>query len=144
MPWKLKSEMAYFKAQTLHKTVLMGRKTFESLKSPLKDRTNVILSRTMDEAPEPCVLVRSIEEALEKFGGEELMVIGGAEIYRQALPFANRILLTEIDREYEGDTYFPDFDRNVWKLVSRTQGVQDDEHNNVPFSFCVYERTSDK
>lgn len=143
LPWKLPSEMAYFTAQTLHKPVLMGRKTFESLRKPLRDRTNVILSRTMDKAPEGCVLVRSLEEAIEKYGGEELMVIGGADIYRQALPIADRILLTEIERDYEGDSYFPAFDRSIWKLVSRTPGVQDDK-NTVPFSFCEYARANDK
>ncbi|TJY44197.1 dihydrofolate reductase [Cohnella pontilimi] len=139
LPWRLPADMAFFKAQTLHKPVLMGRKTFESMGKPLKDRTNVILSRSMNEAPEGCLVVRSVEEALERFGSEQLMVIGGEEVFRQTLPFADRIVLTEIEHEYKGDTFFPPFDRSAWKLVSRTPGVQD-EKNTVPFSFCVYEK----
>lgn len=137
--WRLPADMAFFKSQTIGKPVLMGRKTFESLKRPLKDRKNVILSRSLPEAPDGCELVRSISEALEKHAGEELMVIGGAEIYAQTLAAADRLVLTEIDRAFEGDASFPAFDRAEWKLVSRTPGVQD-ERNAMPYSFCVYER----
>lgn len=137
--WRLPADMAFFKSQTIGKPVLMGRKTFESLKRPLKDRTNVVLSRALKEAPEGCELVRSIPEALEKYGTEELMVIGGAEIYAQTLPAADRLILTEIDKPFDGDAFFPEFNRMEWKLVSRTPGVQD-ERNTLPYSFCVYER----
>jgi dihydrofolate reductase len=139
LPWRLPADMAYFISQTKGKPVLMGRKTFESLKKPLRDRTNVILSRTMEAPPVGCVLVRSVEEAVRRFAGEELMVIGGEEVYRQVLPSADRILLTEIDREYKGDAFFPAFDRNEWKLVSRIPGVQDVD-NDIPYTFCVYEK----
>ncbi|MBB6730321.1 dihydrofolate reductase [Cohnella zeiphila] len=140
LPWKLPAEMAYFKAQTIGKTVLMGRKTFESFGSrPLKDRANVILSRTMKEAPEGCRLVRSAEEAVSELAGEEIMVIGGAEIYALMLPVADRILLTEIERAYEGDAYFPEFGKSEWVLVSRKPGIRD-EKNDVDYYFCVYER----
>ncbi|MBW5448144.1 dihydrofolate reductase [Cohnella sp. CFH 77786] len=137
--WRLPADMAYFVAQTRGKPVLMGRLTFESLGKPLKDRTNVILSRTLGEAPEGCVLVRSVEEALERFGDAELMVIGGEQVYRQMMPHADRILLTEIEREYEGDAFFPAIDRSVWKLVSREPGVRD-EKNDLPYAFAVYEK----
>jgi dihydrofolate reductase len=140
LPWRLPADMAYFVSQTKGKPVLMGRKTFESLGKPLRDRTNVILSRTLNEVPEGCMIVRSVEEALEPFKEQELMVIGGEEIYRQVLPYANRILLTEIDREYEGDAYFPVFDRTVWALVSRTPGIRD-EKNDLPYAFSVYQRS---
>jgi dihydrofolate reductase len=140
LPWRLPAEMAYFKAQTIGKTVLMGRKTFESFGSrPLKDRDNVILSRTMKEAPEGCRLFRTVEEAVAALAGEEIMVIGGAEIYALTLPVADRILLTEIARSYEGDAYFPEFDKRDWVLVSRTPGVRD-EKNDVDYDYCVYER----
>jgi dihydrofolate reductase len=139
MPWRLPAEMRYFTHNTIGKPVLMGRKTFESLPKPLKDRKNVILSRTLREAPEGCELVHSIAEALEKYGADELMVIGGSDIYTQTLEAADRLLITEIDQSFEGDAYFPYFDRAVWRLVSRTAGVQD-EKNSIPYSFCVYER----
>nr|AIA11761.1 Dihydrofolate reductase [uncultured bacterium]AIA15278.1 Dihydrofolate reductase [uncultured bacterium] len=137
--WRLPADQAFFKSQTIGKTVLMGRKTFESLKKPLIDRTNVILSRNLSVAPEGCELVRSISEALEKYSEEELMVIGGADIYAQTIDVADRLILTEIEQPFEGDTSFPDFDRSQWKLVSRTPGVQD-ERNLLPYSFCIYER----
>jgi dihydrofolate reductase len=139
LPWRLPAEMRYFTQNTLGKPVLMGRKTFESLPKPLKDRTNIILSRTLEEAPEGCQLVRTIQEAVEKYGNEELMVIGGADIYSQMLDAADRILLTEIDHSFEGDAYFPHFDRKEWHLISRTPGILD-EKNVWPYTFCVYER----
>jgi dihydrofolate reductase len=139
LPWRLPADMAFFKAQTIHKPVLMGRKTFESLGKPLKDRTNIILSRSLSDAPEGCLLVRSVDEAVRRFSDEQLMVIGGEEVFRQMLPIADRVVLTEIDQEYKGDTFFPPFDRTVWKLVSRAPGVQDEKHT-VPFAFCIYEK----
>ncbi|WP_372637517.1 dihydrofolate reductase [Cohnella sp.] len=141
LPWRLPADLKYFKQNTLGKPVLMGRKTFESLGRPLKERTNVILSRTLEEAPEGCDLVRTIPEALAKYGGDdELMVIGGAEIFTQMLPLADRLQLTEIGQPFEGDCFFPRFDKREWRLVSREEGVQDDK-NRLPYAFCIYERS---
>ncbi|RED60269.1 dihydrofolate reductase [Cohnella lupini] len=137
--WRLPADMKYFVKQTLGKPVLMGRKTYESLGRPLKDRTNVIMSRSLSKAPEGCILVRTIPEALSMFADEQLMVIGGAEIYAQMLESADRMLLTEIGQPFEGDSYFPSFNRDEWDLVSREAGVQDDK-NLLPYAFCVYER----
>jgi dihydrofolate reductase len=143
LPWRLPADLKYFKLKTIGKPILMGRKTFESLGQPLKDRTNIILSRTMKEAPEGCVLVRSIPEALEKFSGEELMVIGGGDIFAQSLGFADKLLLTEIEEPFEGNAYFPSFDPQEWSLSLRVPGVLDDK-NLIPYSFCVYERVVSK
>lgn len=137
--WRLPADLAYFKRNTLGKPVLMGRKTFESLGKPLKDRTNVVLSRTLAKAPEGCELVRSVPEALEKYAGEDLMVIGGADIYAQTLPSADRLLITYLDRAFEGDAYFPAFEGPDWKLVSEIPGELD-ERNLIPHAFRVYER----
>jgi len=139
LPWRLPADMKYFKQQTIGKPVLMGRKTFESLGKPLKDRTNVVLSRSLETAPEGCEIVGSVSEALAKYGDGELMVIGGADIYAQMLGSADRLLLTEIGAPIDGDAYFPAFDRGEWRLVSRTEGVLDDK-NALPHAFCVYER----
>ncbi|MCD9020965.1 dihydrofolate reductase [Cohnella silvisoli] len=139
LPWRLPAEMKYFTQNTLGKPVLMGRKTFESLLKPLRDRTNVILSRTLEEAPEGCELVRTVQEALVKYGHDELMVIGGAEIFNQMIDVADRMLITEIGQAFDGDAYFPHFDLKEWNLISRVPGTQD-EKNTVPFTFCVYER----
>ncbi len=139
LPWRLPADTAYFVAQTKGMTVLMGRKTFESLKGPLKNRTNVILSRTLTKAPDGCMLVRSAEEALGRIGDQDLMVIGGEEIYRLMLPYADRVLLTEIDQAFEGDACFPELPSREWKLASRTPGVRD-EKNDLPYAFAVYDR----
>jgi len=139
LPWRLPADLAYFKNQTMGKTVLMGAATWRSIGRPLPGRHNVVLSRRMEKAPEGCDLVRSVEEALRLYGDRELMVIGGAEVYRQFLPHADRMLITEIGAEFEGDARFPDFDRHEWKLASRTPGVTD-EKNPLPHAFCVYER----
>jgi len=139
LPWRLPADLAYFKKQTMGKTVLMGAATWRSIGRPLPGRRNVVLSRSMEMAPEGCELVRSVEEALRLYGDGELMVIGGAEVYRQFLPHADRMLITEIGAEFEGDVRFPDFDRNEWKLASRTPGATD-ESNPLPHAFCVYER----
>ncbi|THF74562.1 dihydrofolate reductase [Cohnella fermenti] len=137
--WRLPADMKFFKSRTVGKPVLMGRKTFESLGRPLKDRTNIVLSRTLAEAPEGCILVRTAEEAIDVYAKEELMVIGGAELYRQLLGKADRLVLTEIDESFEGDAFFPAFDRAEWNLVSSTDGVLD-EKNRHPHVFCIYER----
>jgi dihydrofolate reductase len=139
--WKLPADQAFFRAQTIGKPILMGRKTFESLGRPLKDRKNVVLSRSLEEAPAGCILVSSLKEAIERYANDDLMVIGGAEIYRQSLPFADRLLLTEIEESFEGDTYFPEFDRSEWTLISRVDGVRD-ERNTLKYAFCTYERAS--
>lgn len=143
LPWRLPAEMKYFTQNTLGKPVLMGRKTFESLSKPLKNRTNIILSRTLEQAPEGCELVRTIQEALDKYGHEQLMVIGGAHIYAQMMDVADRMLITEVGQAFEGDAYFPHFDRKDWNLISRVPGIQD-EKNVLPFTFCVYERIVSK
>ncbi len=137
--WRLPADMKFFVKQTIGKPVLMGRKTYESMGRPLKDRTNVILSRSLSEAPEGCILVRTIPEAMSMFAGEDLMVIGGADIYAQMLEAADRMIITEIGQPFEGDSYFPSFDRSEWDLVSREEGIQDDK-NLLPYAFCVYER----
>lgn len=142
LPWKLPEDMQYFKEQTLGKTVLMGRKTFESFGGrPLKNRRNVILSRDTGYKPHGAEVVHTLEEALLlDVPGEELMVIGGEQIYELLLPHADRLLLTEIDASFgEGDAYFPLFDRGIWQLFSSRPG-SGDEKSGVGYSFNVYER----
>ncbi|MDI4645697.1 dihydrofolate reductase [Cohnella hashimotonis] len=139
LPWRLKDEMAYFKAQTMGKPVLMGSKTFRSLPKPLAGRTNVILSKTMTEAPEDCVIVRSVAEALERYGADELMVAGGADVYAQLLPYADRLLLSELSEDVDGDAVFPTFDRSDW-IVASSASQAANERNPIAFKMVVYER----
>jgi dihydrofolate reductase len=141
MPWHLPLDFAYFKAATLGKKMLMGRKTWESLGSkPLKGRTSLILTRDHSYASEGAEVVYTVEEALaEGRKEEELMVIGGAEIYSLMLPYADKLLVTRIEAEIEGDTTFPEIDWSQWNEVSSTPGIRN-EQNPYDYRFFVYER----
>ncbi|MBB3110330.1 dihydrofolate reductase [Paenibacillus phyllosphaerae] len=136
--WHLPAEMAHFKRSTTGKTVLMGRKTFESLGRPLPNRKNVVLSRDESYQPEGCEVIHSIEEALVKYGegvfGEELMVIGGANIYAQFLPFSHKVLLTEVAAELAADAYFPLIPEGEFTLTERECHQQDEKHS---YDFCI-------
>ncbi|WP_219837498.1 type 3 dihydrofolate reductase [Paenibacillus sp. R14(2021)] len=140
MPWHLPAEMAHFRRTTSGKTVVMGRKTFQSLGGPLPKRRNVILTRDRGFAAEGCEVVHDVEEAIAKFGdGEELMIIGGAEIYAQFLPRADKLLLTEVEADVEGDAYFPSFDPAEWRVDS-TEKHEIDDKNAFAFRIMTYMR----
>jgi len=141
MPWHLPRDFAFFKAETLGKRMLMGRKTWDSLGGkPLKGRTSLVLTRDTSFAPEGAEVLHTTEEALaEGQKGDELMVIGGAEIYRMMLPFADKLIVTRIGQEFEGDTLFPEVDWSRWRETSRTKGIRD-EQNPYDYDFVVYER----
>ncbi|MFC4809538.1 type 3 dihydrofolate reductase [Paenibacillus sp. GCM10023250] len=141
LPWHLPAEMSHFRRSTTGKTVVMGRKTFESFGGPLKNRRNVVLTRSVTYRPEGAETVHSVEEALARYAGEdELMVIGGAEIYAQFLPHADMMLLTEVDSAVEGDTRFPEFDASEWQAASREFHAKD-ERNAYDFTIVTYVRT---
>ncbi|GLX68096.1 dihydrofolate reductase [Paenibacillus glycanilyticus] len=141
LPWRLPAEMAYFTRHTVGKTVVMGRKTFESLPKPLKDRTNVVISRQTDYVKDGCEVVHSVQEAINQYGNNgELMVIGGADIYAQFLPFADKLLLTEVDTNIEGgDAFFPSFNDNEWERVD-AERVESDDRNAYAFTFQTFKR----
>jgi dihydrofolate reductase len=145
LPWKLPDDMKFFMQKTKGHCVILGRKNFESLPDkykPLPDRTNIVVTRNHSYSAPGCVLVHSIEEALEmakKYNETEAMVIGGAEIYKLAFPYADRLYLTEIKAAVEGDTYFPDFNRSEWKEVERIPHAQDQRHAYA-FDFVTYEK----
>ncbi|CAM4205122.1 dihydrofolate reductase [Paenibacillus alkaliterrae] len=142
MPWRLPAEMAFFTKSTTGKTVLMGRKTFESLPKPLKDRRNVVLTRQQHFQPEGCEVVHSLKEAIELCRADELMVMGGGEIYEQFLPYADTILLTAVEVEIEGgDAFFPPFSESEWELVESDKRVSD-ERNAYAFTFQTFKRRS--
>ncbi|AZN41948.1 type 3 dihydrofolate reductase [Paenibacillus albus] len=147
MPWHLPAEMAHFRRSTLGRTVIMGRKTFESFGArPLPKRRNVILTRSQDFAPEGCEVVHSVEEAIAKYGADsvhsdsdELMIIGGTEIYKQFLPHADKLLLTEVHADVDGDAHFPDFAPSEWFAQSREPHAKD-ENNAYDFEIVTYVR----
>lgn len=122
IPWRIKSDWQYFVRMTKHKPVIMGRKTFESLPGgPLKDRTNIVITRDTSYSRPGITVTTTLEQALElarkvaaETGQEEIMICGGAEIYKLGLPFADRLYLNEVHLKPAGDTTFPAFDRNEW------------------------------
>ena len=123
LPWHIPAELKYFRKMTLEKPVVMGRKTFESLnKKPLPHRLNIILTHDLHFSAPDCLIVHSVNEAIEAAGDcEEIMVIGGAKIYELFLPVASRIYLSVIKGMYVGDAYFPSLDLNQWVLVFEEQ-----------------------
>ena len=147
LPWRLKSDLALFKATTLFKPVIMGRKTWDSLpKKPLPGRLNVVLSRDGSFEPEQALVCETIGEALEiarehaaDDGAEEVCVIGGAAIFAEAWPKAKRLYITEVQAEMEGDVVLPAFDESLWRETRREEhpaGPDDD----YPFVFRVLDR----
>jgi dihydrofolate reductase len=142
MPWHLPRDFAFFKSETLGKTMLMGRKTWDSLGGkPLKGRTSIVLTRDQSFAPEGAEVVHTLEEVLaESRKTDELMVIGGAEIYRMMLAHADKLIVTRIEHDFEGDTLFPEVDWSQWKEISSTPGIRD-EKNPYDYRFVIYERT---
>lgn len=137
--WHISEDLKHFKVLTTGHPVVMGRKTFESLGRPLPGRTNVVVTRRRIEIP-GCRTVHSLGEALALFpDGEEVFVIGGAQIYAQALPLADRFYLTRIGRAYEGDTRFPVWDERQWRLVA-CEAFERGAEYSYPFVFETYER----
>ncbi|WP_342561254.1 dihydrofolate reductase [Paenibacillus sp. FSL R7-0345] len=142
MPWHLPRDFAYFKEQTLGKRMLMGRKTWESLGGkPLKGRTSIVITRNTGFQAEGAQVIHTLNEALaEGSKGDELMVIGGSEIYRMMLPYADKLLVTRINKEFDGDTKFPEVRWDEWEEISNVQGIRD-EKNPYDYRLYVYERT---
>ena len=146
LPWRIRSEWQYFVSKTKGKPIIMGRKTFESLEKPLKDRTNIIVTR--DESySRPGIIVKSnLEDALdaakkvaEETGQDEIMIGGGAEIYKLSLPVADRLYLTEVHLNPEGDTKFPEFDKTEWKEVL-SEFHQAKEGESADYTIKVFDR----
>ncbi|ATF14935.1 dihydrofolate reductase [Brevibacillus brevis X23] len=136
MPWHLPADLKNVKELTTGKTIVMGRKTFESIGKPLPNRRNVVLTRSQDFHPEGVDVVHTKEEVLAL---GDVIIFGGSEIYRQFLDVVDRLYITEIDLETEGDTFFPAWDRDAYTLVGKREGIVD-EKNVHPHAFYVYER----
>ncbi len=141
LPWRLSADLRRFKALTLGKHVLMGRKTYESIGHALPGRTNLVLSRSLDFAPGDCSVVASVDAACTAAGpGAVLMVIGGADVYRQCLPFVSRIHLTLVHARIEdGDTFFDGWRGAHWRETFRERH-EPDERNSCAYSFLILER----
>lgn len=144
MPWYLPEDLKYFKETTMGKPMIMGRKTFESIGRPLPNRTNIIITRNKNYSVENAKVAHSLNEALQcaKEIDKNIFIIGGGKIYEQAIDFADIIEVTEVHENFEGDTYFPEIDLNVWKEISRIKHHKD-EKNKFDYSFVRYERKLD-
>ena len=140
LPWHLPDDLRHFKRITTGKPLIMGRRTFESIGKPLPERQNIVMTRDPDYAAEGCDVVSSVDEALELAGdAEEVMIIGGGQVYRDFLSRADRIYMTRVQAEVQGDTLFPDFDKSAWRLVSSEHHAADDRHGYA-FEMMVLER----
>lgn len=140
LPWRLPADLKFFKSQTIGKTMLMGRKTWESMGSkPLPGRHSVVLTGDTSYVAEGAEVVHSIEEARKVAVDKELMVIGGAGVFKHFLPLADRLLVTRIDEDIQGDVFFPYFDWNEFELVHEEQGTKD-EKNPFNYRFLTYTR----
>ena len=140
MPWHLPADLRHFKALTLGKPVIMGRRTFEAIGKPLPLRRNIVVTRDSQYRATGCEAAHSFTEALVlAAGAPEIMVIGGGEIYREALPRAQRIYFTRVHAHFEADTFFPPLDPAEWRETAREDHAAD-EHNRFAYSFLTLER----
>jgi dihydrofolate reductase len=142
LPWRLPSDFAFFKRQTMGKPLIMGRKTFESIGKPLPGRTNIVVTRNRSYAPEGAVVVGSLSLALElaqAAGPEEVMIGGGGEIYREAMPLAGRLYITHVELDPEGEAIFPEIDPDVWR-EAEVIDVPCSEKDSAAFRIVRYDR----
>ncbi|WP_373323194.1 dihydrofolate reductase [Alkalihalobacterium chitinilyticum] len=141
LPWSLPADLAYFKKVTMGHPIVMGRKTYESIGRPLPGRENIILTRNREYSVDGCTVLHSLADVKQVVDAndKETFIIGGAEIFKEAFPIADKLYITHIDEEFDGDTYFPAFSDHEWKEVSREKGIKD-EKNPYDYYFTVYER----
>ncbi|MFL6559494.1 MAG: dihydrofolate reductase [Bacillus sp. (in: firmicutes)] len=143
LPWHLPEDLKFFKRVTMGHPIAMGRKTHESIGRVLPGRENIVITRQVNYQSEDCTVFYSIEDFVKnsKKQSEEIFVIGGAEIFNETFEFADRLYITLIHEKFAGDTFFPEFDRSKWELVSSEKGLMD-EKNPYDYEFKIYERKS--
>ncbi|MCL5975480.1 MAG: type 3 dihydrofolate reductase [Gammaproteobacteria bacterium] len=140
LPWRLSADLQYFRRITMGKPILMGRKTHESIGRALPGRQNIVVSSLTDYQAEGCDVVNSIEAALKLAAdADEIMVIGGSSLFEQMFDTVDKLYLTRVHAELEGDTWFPEWDQTQWQLISQ-ESHPADEKNDYAYSFEVYQR----
>ncbi len=139
LPWHIPEDLKYFKETTMGKAMVMGRKTYESIGRPLPGRLNIVITRNPDYQAEGVTVVQTLDEAIQiaRDYAEEVMIIGGAEIFKLSLNVADRLYITEVHEEYEGDTFFPPY-KNDWEVVKQTEKMT--SISGTTFTYLVYER----
>lgn len=129
LPWRLPADMKRFRELTTGHTIVMGRKTFDSLARPLPNRTNIVVTRDRAFRPDGATVAHSVEDAIARAGADrEIFVIGGEQIYRQTLPVADRLYLTLVDSDFDGDAWFPEYDAKEWKEIASERHRPDDKN----------------
>ena len=140
LPWKLSADLQYFRRVTMGKPLIMGRNTHESIGRALPGRKNIIVTKNENYLAEGCHIVHSVDGAIKACDEvEEIMVMGGASLYEQLLPQADRLYLTQVHASLEGDTWFPDWQKSDWQEVSREDHPADNK-NDYSYSFIVFDR----
>ncbi len=139
LPWRLSPDLKRFRRITMGHPIIMGRKTYQSIGRPLEGRKNIVITRNPDFRPEGVNVARSIDEALSSADDDEIMIIGGADIYAQTLDRADRIHLTLIHKSFEGDAYFPELDETAWKETAR-EDVEPGVDADFGYSFITLDR----
>ncbi len=142
LPWHLPDDLKFFKRTTSGHHIIMGRKSFDALGKPLKNRTNIVLTQDKDYRTDDIVIAHSLERAIDyarNRNEDECFIAGGAEVYRQALPILDRMYLTEIHARIDGDTYYPDFQEEHWEQTQSEDHEKDDRHA-YPFTFRILEK----
>ncbi len=141
LPWHLPEDLKFFKKTTMGFPIAMGRKTWDSIGRPLPGRENIVLTQNPSFTSEGCTVLNSVEELVQysQKNEKDIFVIGGAEIFKLVLPFANRLYITKIHAQFKGDTHFPELNMSDWTLISKEKGLQD-EKNPYEYYFEIYER----
>ena len=143
LPWHIPQDLKYFKALTMGHHIVMGRKTFESIGKPLPGRTTVVVTRNRTLKIEGCAVVHSLEEAIAACANDnEIFIVGGAELYAQALPLTDTLYVTEIQQDAEGDAHFPAFDQKLWREAARERHSQEIPQP-LEYHFVEYRRKQD-
>jgi len=139
MPWHIPNELAYFKEKTMGKAIVMGRSTFESIGRPLPGRLNIVITRNTSYEAKGVTVVHSIEEAIQTANQhhEEVMIIGGEQIFKEVLPYADLLYVTLIQHEYEGDTYFPSYEQD-WESISTSD--QNTTDSGIQYTYMLFKR----
>lgn len=138
LPWHLPEDLAHFKRTTSGHPIIMGRKTFDSIGRPLPNRRNIVVTRNPEWRHDGVEAVTSFDDAIKLAAGGEIMVIGGAQIFAEALPLADRLVVTEIDKMFDCDTFFPEINPQQWKEITREQHRS--EQQGFDYAFVTYQR----
>ena len=135
MPWYIKGEQRRFKRLTTGNVIIMGRKTFEDMGKPLPDRLNIILSTTKNFDCENCITCKSLAEALELCNGRDSFICGGERLFKEGLALADKLYITKIEADFEGDVYFPEFDETQFEVI-----VEERVEGEIPYEYLTYTR----